>query len=322
MPQRHGAYDSYRYGFQEQEKDDELKGVGNSLNYTYRIHDPRVGRFFATDPLEIDYPWYTPYQFSGNRVLDKNELEGLETGPSKRGKVEITMTIGRGLVDGFIDHDPNKALGDQSYVLDTGMQKTYTPRIKTSDRVYEDAREFGEILSIWFDLLIPIAGAERAALRPASFRQVSKKTTERAINASRRYVISEAKTAKAFKTTNPNKLTVDELGAVDHAFKRHAGELSDVIGKKIQWTKKAKLEGEIKKFNEAVTTIETKGKYVGKANVPYAKKGQGNGSVSTEVDVYIYNHTNGKTYYSYRRTVDGQFVSAGEKTKKIKLKGN
>lgn len=60
------------------EKDDEVKGAGNSVNYTYRMHDPRLGRFFAVDPLAIEYPFYSPYAFSGNRVLDAVELEGLE----------------------------------------------------------------------------------------------------------------------------------------------------------------------------------------------------------------------------------------------------
>lgn len=46
----------YLYGFQGQERDDEIKGKGNSLNYTYRMHDPRLGRFFASDPLADDYP--------------------------------------------------------------------------------------------------------------------------------------------------------------------------------------------------------------------------------------------------------------------------
>ena len=52
VPNRHGSSNSYRYGFQGQEKDDEIKGEGNSLNYTFRMHDPRVGRFFATDPQQ------------------------------------------------------------------------------------------------------------------------------------------------------------------------------------------------------------------------------------------------------------------------------
>jgi RHS repeat-associated protein len=83
VPNRHGSSNSYRYGFQGQEKDDEIKGEGNSLNYTFRMHDPRVGRFFTKDPLEAEYPWYTPYQFSGNKVIEFVELEGLEESPSK-----------------------------------------------------------------------------------------------------------------------------------------------------------------------------------------------------------------------------------------------
>ncbi|WP_124979579.1 RHS repeat-associated core domain-containing protein [Nonlabens xiamenensis] len=78
---RHGSVDSdvYRYGFQGQERDDEVNGEGNSYNYTIRMHDPRLGRFFAVDPLDAKYLWYTPYQFSGNRPIDKIELEGFET---------------------------------------------------------------------------------------------------------------------------------------------------------------------------------------------------------------------------------------------------
>jgi RHS repeat-associated protein len=78
VPNRHGSSNSYRYGFQGQEKDDELKGEGNSLNYTFRMHDPRVGRFFAVDPLTKEYPHYTPYSFSGNKVIQFVEREGLE----------------------------------------------------------------------------------------------------------------------------------------------------------------------------------------------------------------------------------------------------
>jgi RHS repeat-associated protein len=78
VPNRHGSSASYRYGFQGQEMDNEIKGEGNSLNYTFRMHDPRVGRFFAVDPLFRKYPHNSPYAFSENRVIDGVELEGLE----------------------------------------------------------------------------------------------------------------------------------------------------------------------------------------------------------------------------------------------------
>ena len=82
VPNRHGSGDLYRYGYQGQEKDDEIKGEGNSLNYTFRMHDPRVGRFFTKDPLTHKYAYYSPYQFAGNKVIQFVELEGLEEGPS------------------------------------------------------------------------------------------------------------------------------------------------------------------------------------------------------------------------------------------------
>jgi RHS repeat-associated protein len=78
MPGRNGSTGDYRYGFQGQEKDDEVKGEGNSINYKYRMHDPRIGRFFAVDPLAPKYPHNSPYAFSENRVIDGVELEGLE----------------------------------------------------------------------------------------------------------------------------------------------------------------------------------------------------------------------------------------------------
>ena len=78
LPNRHGSSSDYRYGFQGQEKDDEVKGEGNSYNFMFRMHDPRIGRFFAVDPLTDKYPHYSPYAFSGNKVIDHNELEGLE----------------------------------------------------------------------------------------------------------------------------------------------------------------------------------------------------------------------------------------------------
>ncbi len=81
LPGRHGNSSDYRYGFQGQEMDNEIKGEGNSVNYKYRMHDPRVGRFFAMDPLTKKYPDYSPYSFSGNKVIAYTELEGEEEVP-------------------------------------------------------------------------------------------------------------------------------------------------------------------------------------------------------------------------------------------------
>jgi RHS repeat-associated protein len=108
--------DGYRYGFQGQEKDDEVKGAGNSVNYTFRMHDPRVGRFFAVDPLAPEYPHYSPYSFSGNRVIDAVELEGLE--PSS---IHLIMVDGEGneVYNSYIEVPNGGHLGE--YFLENSL---------------------------------------------------------------------------------------------------------------------------------------------------------------------------------------------------------
>jgi predicted chitinase len=66
----------YRYGFQKQEIDREL--WGGAVSFEYRVEDPRLVRFFSVDPVASKYPYYSPYQFSGNRLIDMVEMEGLE----------------------------------------------------------------------------------------------------------------------------------------------------------------------------------------------------------------------------------------------------
>jgi len=78
MPGRNGSMGDYRFGYNGQEKDDEVKGNGNSLSFKYRIYDPRLGKFLSEDPLTKSYPWYTPYQFAGNTPIWAKDLEGAE----------------------------------------------------------------------------------------------------------------------------------------------------------------------------------------------------------------------------------------------------
>ncbi|MCG3167821.1 MAG: hypothetical protein POELPBGB_03616 [Bacteroidia bacterium] len=78
MPGRHEESDEYRFGFQAQEKDDEISGEGNSISFKYRVEDTRLGRFLSIDPLAQKYPKWSPYAFSGNQVVHTFELEGLE----------------------------------------------------------------------------------------------------------------------------------------------------------------------------------------------------------------------------------------------------
>ncbi|WP_324692325.1 RHS repeat-associated core domain-containing protein, partial [Flavobacterium cheonhonense] len=52
----------YRYGFNGMEKDDEIKGEGNSYDFGARMLDPRVGRWFAPDLKFSLQPSWSPYK--------------------------------------------------------------------------------------------------------------------------------------------------------------------------------------------------------------------------------------------------------------------
>jgi RHS repeat-associated protein len=67
---------AYRYGFNGMEKDDEIKGSGNSYDYVNRFYDNRLGRFLSVDGLAKSYPWYTPYQFAGNNPITSIDFAG------------------------------------------------------------------------------------------------------------------------------------------------------------------------------------------------------------------------------------------------------
>ncbi|MEM7039079.1 MAG: RHS repeat-associated core domain-containing protein, partial [Bacteroidota bacterium] len=76
MDGRSSVSDNYRYGFNGMEKDDEVKGAGNSYDFGARIYDPRLGRFLGVDPKMSDFPWKTPYDFANNQPINSIDLNG------------------------------------------------------------------------------------------------------------------------------------------------------------------------------------------------------------------------------------------------------
>jgi RHS repeat-associated protein len=57
---------NYRFGYGGHEKDDEVKGSGNSYNMGARKYDPRIGRTLSIDPLFKKYPDVSPYTYAAN----------------------------------------------------------------------------------------------------------------------------------------------------------------------------------------------------------------------------------------------------------------
>ncbi len=83
----------YRYGYQGSEKDDELKGVGNSYTTFYRNLDPRLGRWLSADP--ISQPWQSPYTSMDNSPMLFNDPKGdkVKVGKKKQEKKETELEV-------------------------------------------------------------------------------------------------------------------------------------------------------------------------------------------------------------------------------------
>ena len=88
------ASSSYRYGFNGKEKDSDGEwGSTTHYDYGFRIYNASIGKFLSVDPLTSFYPWYTPYQFAGNKPINSIDLDGLE----EFARVLYTVTTGVGV---------------------------------------------------------------------------------------------------------------------------------------------------------------------------------------------------------------------------------
>ncbi len=130
---------SYRYGFNSQEKDDEINGSSNSYAFEYRIEDSRLGRFLSIDPLVAKFPYYTPYQFGSCNPLLAIDLEGLESSDDKNPTTNTAPTHKATTVDLPSTEDsptppslkpkkiPNKWTVSEGDNLSTAKQQTTGP---------------------------------------------------------------------------------------------------------------------------------------------------------------------------------------------------
>ncbi|MFH2096546.1 MAG: RHS repeat-associated core domain-containing protein, partial [Bacteroidota bacterium] len=96
--------DLHRFGFNGQEKDDEITGVtGSHLDFGARVYDSRIGRWLACDPLAIKYPNLSPYQYTANNPIAFIDPNGKEIKWSvsydENNKPVINVTVTGKVVD-------------------------------------------------------------------------------------------------------------------------------------------------------------------------------------------------------------------------------
>ena len=91
LPNRYNAFSEYRYGFNGLEKDDEVKGEGNSYTTEFRQYDSRIGRWLSLDPLMAQYPNQSPYVAFNNNPVFYSDIKGKEGEPSTTNENQTTQ---------------------------------------------------------------------------------------------------------------------------------------------------------------------------------------------------------------------------------------
>ncbi|PWV56693.1 RHS repeat-associated core domain-containing protein [Chitinophaga sp. S165] len=115
---------SYRYGFNGKENDNEVKGEGNQQDYGMRVYDPRLGKFLSVDPLTQEYPWYTPYQFAGNKPIKYVDRDGEEESDPDTGFDKALPKIRKAYIQ-KINNMPENQRGSFSSSLSTAVNRFY-----------------------------------------------------------------------------------------------------------------------------------------------------------------------------------------------------
>src|SRR5690554_6621329 len=69
---------AYRYGYNTQERVDEIAGKGNHYTAPYWEYDPRVVHRWNRDPMAFKYPWQSPYVINNNNPIFYTDPYGLE----------------------------------------------------------------------------------------------------------------------------------------------------------------------------------------------------------------------------------------------------
>jgi RHS repeat-associated protein len=66
----------YMFGFNGQEKQDEVTGTGNTYDLGARFYEGRLGRMFSNDPREAEYPWQSTYAYFKNSPIRQLDFNG------------------------------------------------------------------------------------------------------------------------------------------------------------------------------------------------------------------------------------------------------
>ncbi|MFY0602287.1 MAG: LysM peptidoglycan-binding domain-containing protein [Cyclobacteriaceae bacterium] len=128
-----------RYRYVGKERDDET----GLYYYGARYYAAWLARFISTDPLKDEYPYYTSYQYAGNRPINFIDLDGLEPALPEHAQGSYNEETGQYTAAGG---GGNKGFDTLHSIAD--RFSVTVDDLKTANRLSGDSIEAGQILNI------------------------------------------------------------------------------------------------------------------------------------------------------------------------------
>ena len=114
------------------EKDDEVKGVGNSYTTLFRAYDPRLGRWLSLDPKSVETPWQSPYAGMDNNPIRFND----PLGDKVRNKHESDRNTSKNKMD-VAEKNLNSYSGNKSSKEFKKLEKEYKKLERNYNKIDE-----------------------------------------------------------------------------------------------------------------------------------------------------------------------------------------
>jgi len=139
---------SYRYGFNGKEEDSNGEwGSKSHYDYGFRIYNPSIAKFLSVDPLTKDFPFYTPYQFAGNKPIYAIDLDGAEELPywdrSEYNSAEGALSKGWRFAGNSLKSIYNDAAGTWNYGVQITKTGIHEGPLSAAQKVKSDATDIG-----------------------------------------------------------------------------------------------------------------------------------------------------------------------------------
>jgi RHS repeat-associated protein len=132
-----------RYKYVGKERDEET----GLYYYGFRYYAAWLCRFISVDPLQFEYPHYTPFQYAGNKPITYIDLDGLEELDFKSDfnirLRYVTLDSGKKIVS-YTLHDGDRPINQQFTVNSTpnSMQKPIRINTNYSDLIKSYGKDY------------------------------------------------------------------------------------------------------------------------------------------------------------------------------------